>query len=48
VQASYGFDHSNGHRGAARQKAGAKKFIRTRDRIVHKNIARDAMKGEYE
>lgn len=33
-----GFDFSNGHRGKAKAKAGAKKFVRSRSRF-HENAA---------
>lgn len=44
AKSSVSGDCVNGHRGDARQTAGAKKFIRSRDRIVRKNEARDALK----
>lgn len=44
AKASIAGDCVNGHRGDSRQTAGAKKFIRSRDRIVRKNEARDALK----
>lgn len=44
AKASVAGDCVNGHHGDARQNAGAKKFIRSRDRIIRKNEARDALK----
>ena len=43
---SLGGDATNGHRGEARDRRGAKKYIRTRDRIANKQIAKDGFNGE--
>lgn len=42
--ASIGNDFTNGHRGHAKAVRGAKKFIRSRDRIANKQIAREAVR----
>ncbi len=38
-----GNDFTNGHRGHAKAVRGAKKFVRTRDRIANKQVARKAL-----
>lgn len=43
-----GYEFTNGHRGQARAVAGAKKYIRTRDRLVNKKLAKDALRGDFE
>lgn len=42
-----GWDHSNGHRGTARAKAGAKKFIRTRLRFNENNNLRKIIRDGF-
>ena len=39
-----GRDAACGKHGLSRQKAGAKKFVRTRERIANKQIARNALR----
>lgn len=42
--ASIGGNYTKGHRGAAKAKAGAKKYVRVRDRLVNKKLAKDALR----
>jgi hypothetical protein len=44
VKSSIGNDFHKGHRGAARSKAGLKKFIRTRDRKALKDNLKKEIK----
>ncbi len=44
AHAAIGNDFTNGHRGQARAKAGAKKYVRTRDRVFGKRLARRALR----
>lgn len=42
--ASIGNDFTNGHRGHAKAIRGAKKFVRTQDRIANKRATRQALR----
>jgi len=44
--AEIGNDFTNGHRGHAKAVRGAKKFVRSRDRIANKRLAREALLGQ--
>ena len=46
VGASWGGDNSNGHRGIAEAKAGAKKFVRSRIRFAEKALVRAHLLGK--
>lgn len=43
-----GNDFTNGHRGAAKSKRGAKKFVRTRIRFHDNNETKKSLKEYYE
>jgi hypothetical protein len=44
--AEIGNDFTSGHRGHAKAVRGAKKFVRSRDRIASKQLARKALLGQ--
>jgi len=48
ISAVYGGDVANGHRGAARMKSGAKKFVRSRTRFHETQKIRKYIKEGFE